>query len=105
MQIIDLKEGDGVVRSAGAADKGDCTLALSDSDFVQLMTGRLNPQTAFMKGKLKVKGNLLLAQKLTALMPQKKKPKPAAPAEEGEEAEHKQPQEGSHAKDKIKSNL
>jgi putative sterol carrier protein len=78
-QVIDLKEGDGVVRSASSSDKADCTLSLSDSDFVLLMTGKLNPQAAFMKGKLKVKGNVLLAQKLSALMPQKQtKPKPTS---------------------------
>jgi putative sterol carrier protein len=76
------------VRSAGASDKGDCTLSLSDSDFVQLMTGKLNPQAAFMKGKLKIKGNVMLAQKLSALMPQKPKPK-AASAASGEGDEQK----------------
>jgi len=29
--------------------------------------GKLNPQMAFMKGKLKIKGNIMLAQKLKAL--------------------------------------
>ena len=70
-----------MVRSASAGDKGDCTLSLSDSDFVALMTGKLNPQAAFMKGKLKIKGNVMLAQKLSALMPakpQKPKAKPTA---------------------------
>ena len=75
-----------MVRSAGSSDKGDCTLALSDSDFVALMTGRLNPQAAFMKGKLKIKGNVMLAQKLSALMPQKPKAKAASAASgDGEE--------------------
>ena len=26
-------------------DKADCTVTISDDDFVQLMTGKLNPQT------------------------------------------------------------
>ena len=91
-----------MVRSAGAGDKGDCTLALSDSDFVQLMTGKLNPQSAFMKGKLKVKGNLMLAQKLSALMPQKRPKKSKAAADE-DEAEH-QP-DSQPAKEKLRSSL
>jgi len=35
-------------------------------NFIQAL-GKLNPQMAFMKGKLKIKGNIMLAQKLKAL--------------------------------------
>ena len=31
--------------------------------FVQLALGKLNPQTAFMKGKMKIKGNMKAALK------------------------------------------
>ena len=34
-----------------------------DDDFVQLALGKLNPQTAFMKGKMKIKGNMKAALK------------------------------------------
>lgn len=30
--------------------------------------GKMNPQMAFMKGKLKIKGNIMLTQKLKALL-------------------------------------
>ena len=30
--------------------------------------GKLNPQLAFMKGKLKIKGNIMLTQKLKSLI-------------------------------------
>jgi len=33
--------------------------------------GKLNPQQAFMKGQLKIKGNMMLAQKLGKLTAQK----------------------------------
>ena len=31
------------------ADKADCTVSISDDDFVKLMTGKLNPQTVSLK--------------------------------------------------------
>ncbi|VVC40772.1 Short-chain dehydrogenase/reductase, conserved site,Short-chain dehydrogenase/reductase SDR,SCP2 sterol- [Cinara cedri] len=63
----DLKTGK-VYR--GEPEKGlkvDTTLTISDSDMIDLALGKLNPQMAFMKGKLKIKGNIMLAQKLKAL--------------------------------------
>jgi putative sterol carrier protein len=40
---------------------------MSDADFVELMAGKLNAQNAFMKGQIKIKGNMALAQKLRLL--------------------------------------
>jgi sterol carrier protein 2 len=53
--------------------KCDCMIAISDKDFVLLMAGKLNPMQAYMKGKLKITGNMMLAQKLDLL----KQAKPA----------------------------
>jgi ubiquinone biosynthesis protein UbiJ len=36
-------------------------------------SGKLNPQTAFIKGKLKVAGNIMLTQKLSALLKEESK--------------------------------
>ncbi|XP_022162156.1 SCP2 sterol-binding domain-containing protein 1 isoform X4 [Myzus persicae] len=47
--------------------KADTTLTIDDTDMIDLALGKLNPQMAFMKGKLKIKGNIMLAQKLKAL--------------------------------------
>ncbi|KAJ1496571.1 hypothetical protein HMI56_006143, partial [Coelomomyces lativittatus] len=41
----------------------DVTLILADHDFVDLVQGKLNGQKAFASGKLKVKGQMMLAMK------------------------------------------
>jgi 3-hydroxyacyl-CoA dehydrogenase/3a,7a,12a-trihydroxy-5b-cholest-24-enoyl-CoA hydratase len=47
--------------------KAQCTVIMNDEDFVDLAQGKINGQKAFMTGKLKVKGNMMLAQKLGGL--------------------------------------
>ena len=56
----------------GKAAKADVTLTLSDADFVAMAAGKLNGMQAFMSGKMKIKGNMALAQKFGALVDQKK---------------------------------
>nr|CAH7749030.1 unnamed protein product [Callosobruchus chinensis] len=48
--------------------KANTTLTVADEDFILLAEGKLNPQQAFMKGKLKITGNIMLAQKLQPLL-------------------------------------
>ncbi|KAJ0174167.1 hypothetical protein K1T71_010313 [Dendrolimus kikuchii] len=48
--------------------KADTTMTVSDSDLVEIASGSLNPQVAYMKGKLKISGNIMLAQKLGPLL-------------------------------------
>ncbi|KJE91296.1 hydroxysteroid dehydrogenase 4 [Capsaspora owczarzaki ATCC 30864] len=64
---IDLKNGAGSVTKAAAAAPG-CTITVSDEDFAALVAGTINPQKAFMSGKLKVKGNVTLATKLDKVL-------------------------------------
>jgi len=71
--LLDLKNGSGAVTNADEGAKADCTIAISDEHFVQLMSGKLNAQQAFMKGQIKIKGNMMLAQKLQLLQPPKAK--------------------------------
>jgi 3-hydroxyacyl-CoA dehydrogenase/3a,7a,12a-trihydroxy-5b-cholest-24-enoyl-CoA hydratase len=70
---VDHTTGAGAVEPTSADKAADCTLILSDGDFVQLMSGKLNAQQAFMKGQLKIKGNMMAAQKLSAIVGQNSK--------------------------------
>lgn len=56
---------DGAVTSVeGMAPRADVTVKVKDDDLVRMFDGKLNPMTAFMTGRLKVKGDIGLAQRL-----------------------------------------
>ena len=48
--------------------KADTTMTVADSDLIEIATGKINPQVAYLKGKLKISGNIMLAQKLGPLL-------------------------------------
>ncbi|KAL1915785.1 uncharacterized protein VTP21DRAFT_6544 [Calcarisporiella thermophila] len=62
--FIDMKSGDVVIGLGAAPKKADVILQVKDADFVQMAAGKLNSQKAFMQGKLKIKGQMMLATKL-----------------------------------------
>lgn len=64
---VDLKNGGGFVKQ-GAHGKPDLTITVKDADFVQLQAGKLNPQQAFMSGRIKIAGNMGLAMKLQTVL-------------------------------------
>jgi putative sterol carrier protein len=58
---------DGAVSvSEGSAD-ADCTISASQETFEKLVSGEQNPTTAYMTGKLKIKGDIGAAMKLQKL--------------------------------------
>jgi putative sterol carrier protein len=64
---IDLKKT-GSVFKGKAEPKADVTIILSDDTLVDLASGKLNGQKAFMTGKLKTRGNIMLATKLDSVL-------------------------------------
>ena len=48
--------------------KADVTLNMADETFVELAQGKINGQKAFMSGKLKIKGNMMLSTRLDLVL-------------------------------------
>ncbi|MBC8292007.1 MAG: SCP2 sterol-binding domain-containing protein [Proteobacteria bacterium] len=60
-------EGD--LAQAGAHPKPNISVTISVADFLDMINGELNPQMAFMGGKLKIKGDMSLAMKMQQIFP------------------------------------
>lgn len=61
--------GDGSAKvSEGAADSPNVTVTMASNDFADMVEGRLDSMAAFMGGKLKVKGDMMLAMQLQSLL-------------------------------------
>ena len=60
-----IRIGDGECKvEKGTADDPKLTLTAEASDYLAIITGKLNAMGAFAEGKLKLKGDLPLAMKL-----------------------------------------
>ncbi|TRM64997.1 SCP2 sterol-binding domain-containing protein [Schizophyllum amplum] len=64
---VDMKKT-ATVYKGSAKPKADVTIILSDDTLMDLATGKTNGQKAFMTGKLKTKGNMMLATKLADVL-------------------------------------
>jgi len=58
---------EGHVKVSEGAEDADATITASDATFEKIASGDLNPTTAYMTGKLKLKGDLGAAMKLQKL--------------------------------------
>jgi 3-hydroxyacyl-CoA dehydrogenase/3a,7a,12a-trihydroxy-5b-cholest-24-enoyl-CoA hydratase len=63
--VVDVKNGAGSVSAGEKA--ADCTLELSDADFLDMTSGKADPQKLYFAGKLKISGNIMASQKLLFL--------------------------------------
>ncbi len=64
---LDLKNGSGSV-AQGSPIPAECTFELSDSDFMDMVSGKADPMKLFTSGKLKISGNVMASQKLGPIL-------------------------------------
>ena len=64
---VDCTQPGGAI-AAGTAAGAKCTVAATDAYFLAIVNGKLNPQMAFMSGKLKIQGDMGLAMKLQQIL-------------------------------------
>jgi len=58
---------DGAVSVAEGGDDADVTISASEETFQKIIAGEQNPTSAYMTGKLKIKGDMGAAMKLQKL--------------------------------------
>jgi putative sterol carrier protein len=58
---------DGAITVTEGAGEADCTFSASEESFQKIVAGEQNPTTAYMTGKLKIKGDMGAAMKLQKL--------------------------------------
>jgi len=64
---VTLKGGKATV-APGEGVSPNCTVTMADADFLEMVSGKLNGQMAFLTGKLKVAGDMGLALKLGSFL-------------------------------------
>ena len=62
-----MKNGAGSV-GKGGHEAADATLTMTSANFVKMFNGKLSSTTAFMTGRLKIDGDMMLAMKLEKII-------------------------------------
>jgi putative sterol carrier protein len=62
-----VKVDDGSIEVTEGTGEADCTISTSEESFMKIVSGEQNPTTAYMTGKLKIKGDMSAAMKLQKL--------------------------------------
>lgn len=62
-----VKVADGAIDVTAGAGEADATITASGETFEKIVSGEQNPTTAYMTGKLKIKGDIGAAMKLQKL--------------------------------------
>ncbi len=62
-----MSVADGAVSVAQGANDADCTISASEETLMKIANGEANATTAYMTGKLKIKGDMGAALKLQKL--------------------------------------
>jgi ubiquinone biosynthesis protein UbiJ len=60
---------DGALSISEGAGEADCTIAISPSDLMGALAGRINLLTAAMRGTVAIRGDYALAQKFHSILP------------------------------------
>ena len=63
--FVDVRDGQVNVQEGG--DNADVTISASEENFQKIVSGELNPTSAYMTGKIKVKGDMGQGMKLQQL--------------------------------------
>jgi putative sterol carrier protein len=63
--LVDVRDGKVTVTEGGG--DADATISTSSETFAKIVAGEQNPTTAYMTGKLKIKGDMGAAMKLQKL--------------------------------------
>jgi putative sterol carrier protein len=65
--VVDVRDGALTVSEGAGEGNADATISTSGETFGEIVAGNQNPTTAYMTGKLKIKGDMGAAMKLQKL--------------------------------------
>ena len=65
--LVTVDDGAVSVAEGGGEAEADATISTDEENFGKIVAGELNPTTAYMTGKLKIKGDMGAAMKLQKL--------------------------------------